>query len=305
MSSSPDPNFRYFLAGLKPLGRPIVWVPLGLTLLVGLGLWQYRSQLSTLNSGQWNPENPPNETQWIGDKPSSDKLDAVPIEQAAPTGQINPDTGLPIPASSLPTDSTLPNSSAPPVNLSNNRPNSPVPLPNGFPLPSANTVLTPANPIAPPTNSPQRSSRPQIFAPLMPSLSNPSAILPASPSANSGNRPTPRRPEPNYFTPTTTDPADNPLQRAIQNNNARRRLSTSPQLPNTSPATSPIPGNVAPSAVQPPSIYSDAYRPPAYPSNQSPNLPNNAPNSNNLDRNNSQYPAFQSPNANRYGTGEF
>ena len=43
-SKNTSPALRYFLAGLKPLGRVTVWVPLGILAILGLGLWQYRNQ---------------------------------------------------------------------------------------------------------------------------------------------------------------------------------------------------------------------------------------------------------------------
>ncbi len=42
-------SVRYFLAGLKPLGRPLFWAPLGLFSLALIFYWQYNQQPALLN----------------------------------------------------------------------------------------------------------------------------------------------------------------------------------------------------------------------------------------------------------------
>jgi len=241
MSSSKDtsPNFRYFLAGLKPLGRVTVWGPLGLLLLGGLGLWQYRNQPNAFDFSSWTTEKSPPETQWIGKE--------IPASNPSPTPSIDPDTGLPV----TPLDNSQ--SVAP-------NPQNPLPV---LPVLPSSSNLTPFTQ-RPKVNNPQTpvNKQPQLFAPLLPNVANPSNILPSNNASNGSPRPVSNAvssaPLPN---PLNAPQKENPLQKALDRSDAERAASTAP------PVQRSVPQNISPVAVPPqslPSLYSNSYQPPAY-----------------------------------------
>jgi hypothetical protein len=324
MSSPPDPSahLRYFLAGLKPLGRPVVWMPISLTLLAGLGFWQYRERLNARNPNLENPDNPPTATQWIGTDPIANERDAavpsdLPVsgsDTAPPSNDdVDPITGFPIPLNAPPALSTQPGNKRDAKrkdanSLAENNSNTPSQPLADFPLPTATSNLNPFNSPAPAIRSPDRQSRPQLFTPLLPDRSNsstfPNSLSPASPSPANGSSFVPRRPPQSTLTLTPANPADSPLRRALDGGNNVTRAA-SPQEPPNSPIASPfLPSTVTPPAIQPRSIYTDAYRPPAY---QPYGAPSNATNrqDNNSNRNIGQSPASQTPGFNNYGDGQF
>ncbi|MEA5509096.1 hypothetical protein VB715_04900 [Crocosphaera sp. UHCC 0190] len=173
--SQPKPSsssFRYFVAGLKPLGRVNVWVPLGIVALVALSLWQYSRH------PEWLIDNASDNFGETGDEVGNNLDIGVNLQNLpATTDQIplNPNSlnaDTPQPPGELPLNNPL---GVP--NLQNSL------LPNGSvdplnPQPSAQTA---------PENS-QRKQSPQ-FQPLIPNFKDLGSLFPSMSPSKSSSQP--------------------------------------------------------------------------------------------------------------------
>jgi hypothetical protein len=170
-------SMRYFWASLRPLGRPLFWVPLGLASLSLIGYWQY----------QQNPD-------WLSG--------------------VREQPGISIEENDLKTETIPPNSvNSTTIAPSTSRPsaiNRPAPIQPADNLERAdqadsdptNTLLAPITPTSNPRSQKSSSS---LFLPLLPTLKQNSAPSPT------------KSLQPIQIPPTTDDGNNYPLQREIEN----------------------------------------------------------------------------------------
>ncbi len=220
-------SFRYFLAGLKPLGSLVFLAPIGIIAIVALALWQYGL----------HPE-------WLGTA-------SPPGPNIAPEGTNSPDNSLN--DQNISGNSAIPTPKAPLSLEENNR---------DFPLPKSLGLEDPETPIAPRnlselTPSPDSSNQqntvpkqklPQLFQPLLPHVKNPNSLFPSLSTPGNASKPVT---VPNLKPIEIAPVQENPLHKAMEQ-------VSSPNSPNStiSPYSAPSGNpavNSAPSSINRPS----------------------------------------------------
>lgn len=216
MSAHKDSSsLRYFLAGLRPLGRPLFWLPMGLLSLILLGYWQYEQ----------NPR-------WLGINPSSptisieNEIPEVPPEIANPSA-ADAENLPPLPYSSRAKDLSRSNRS---------------PSDSGESQETATTL----DPLAPFTgNTNQKDRKSSLFLPLLPTVKRTPApstvrglqpLQVAPPAGNDDNYPLQRALE-NSARNSSNYPNNSPSGLDAGGNN--RAPAPAPAMPNYQPAVPP------------------------------------------------------------------
>jgi hypothetical protein len=161
MSNREDPSTRYFWASLRPLGRPLFWLPLGVFSLCLLVFWQYQQNPDWLKS--------------IGEQPK------ISIEDEDRVPASSPDGAPDVVSSPTPSPSPVDQNNAENTEETDDTGTSaPISTLNG------NTL-----------NNRNKNQKPSLFLPLLPQVkqnANPSTVkplpsLPNLPPANDTNYP--------------------------------------------------------------------------------------------------------------------
>ncbi|MEA5533619.1 hypothetical protein [Crocosphaera sp. XPORK-15E] len=168
----PSSSFRYFIAGLKPLGKVTVLVPLGIVAVVALSFWQYSQ----------HPE-------WLIDSPSAN------FGETGDEVGNNLDIGVNLQDLPATTDQLPLNPNA----LNPDSPQAPgeLPLNNPVGVPNSENFLTPNGLINPLNQQPSEQTasenanpqQSQQFQPLIPSLKNLGSLFPSMSPSKSSSQP--------------------------------------------------------------------------------------------------------------------
>ncbi len=226
---------RYILAGLKPLARMSLWIPVGVFGVITLSFWQYWTHPEWRGTSQGQTSDIEGE---VGNN----------LDIGVNLNDIKSNLSSPSDLPKSPSDTTssfanpfLPSSSTPAA----------TDTPNGV----ASTT-TPSNTLYPvgksPTNpaSGTQSQSFQIFPPLLPTVKNPGALFPSG-WQNKSDRATSQSPS---VDASQNLPQVNPLQQALERTQSEQ---TGVSAKNPTPSTNPYQTPTAPT--QPSLSYPNAY----------------------------------------------
>ena len=193
-------SFRYFLASLKPFGRPIVWGSIGIVALVSLSIWQYSQNPEWLGTGNLSSGNENAEGE-VGDN----------LDLGVNLQDLDPNLSeTPLLADPLDPNFSQPNGQSSFDDLKNplgELNNTTLPLPNGL-----SALPTQPNSEENAGNSNQQKS--PKFQPLIPSFKDLGSLFPPILPNNNTSEPI-KTPE----IPSTDQTAkqSNPLKEALEN----------------------------------------------------------------------------------------